>query len=128
MVPPKGVPVRSFGETGCGGSNFTFCGYHDSFLSGGRRFRYAVLPFPCSQDRGTCFVDAAEDPGRALQAVGSHELAETITDPDRPPVGPSGWFGICSPCPVWPTAVMFCRLAGDAGAAGISLGPGPGAA
>lgn len=92
VVPPKGVPVRSFGETGCGGSNFTFCGYHDSFLSGGRRFRYAVLPFPCSQDRGTCFVDAAEDPGRALQAVGSHELAETITDPDRPPVGPSGWF------------------------------------
>ena len=34
---------------------------------------------------------------------------------------------ICSPCPVWPKAVMFCRLAGD-GAAGVSSGPGPGAA
>src|SRR5213592_320491 len=32
----------------------------------------------------------------------------------------------CSPRPVWPRTVMFCRLAGDAGAAGVSSGPGPG--
>src|SRR5438876_12397828 len=35
--------------------------------------------------------------------------------------------GICSPRPVWPRTVMFCRLAGDVGAAGVSSGTGPGA-
>src|SRR5438309_1666956 len=29
---------------------------------------------------------------------------------------------ICSLRPVWPCTVMFCRLAGDAGAAGVSSG------
>jgi hypothetical protein len=92
VVPPKGVPVVSGGDTGCGGSRFTFCGYHDSFAHAGQRFRYTVLPYPCSQGGGTCFVDPQNDPGRALQAVGSHELAETVTDPDSPPVGNGAWF------------------------------------
>jgi hypothetical protein len=92
VVPPKGVPVLAGTETGCGGTNFVFCGYHDSFTNAGTRFRYAVLPYPCSQGGGTCFVDAQQDPGRALEAVGSHELAETVTDPDSPPVANGGWF------------------------------------
>ena len=92
VVPPKGVPVDAGGETGCGGTNFTFCGYHDSFLNGGQRFRYTALPYPCDQGGFTCFVDAQENPGRALEAVGSHELAETVTDPDGAPVGNSGWY------------------------------------
>jgi hypothetical protein len=92
VVPPKGVPVDAGGETGCGGSNFIFCGYHDSFLHGGGRFRYAVLPFPCNQGGFTCFIDPTNDAGQALQSVGSHELGETVTDPDAPPVGLSGWF------------------------------------
>lgn len=92
VVPAKGVPVNAGGETGCGGSNFTFCGYHDSFTSGGNRVRYTVLPYPCSSGGGTCFIDAQESVGRALQAVGSHELAETVTDPDQPPVALGGWF------------------------------------
>jgi hypothetical protein len=92
VVPPKGVPVLAGGETGCGGTNFVFCGYHDSFAHAGKRFRYAVLPYPCTQGGGTCFVDTQEDPARALEAVGSHELAETVTDPDSPPVANGGWF------------------------------------
>jgi len=45
------------------------------------------------------------------------------------PIGPSLTLFACncSPRPVWPRTVMFCRLAGDAGAAGVSSGPGPGA-
>jgi hypothetical protein len=92
VIPPGGVPVLAGDETGCGGFNFTFCGYHDSFSSGSSRIRYAVLPFPCSTSQGTCFIDAASDPGHALEATGSHELAETISDPDAPPVGAGGWF------------------------------------
>jgi hypothetical protein len=92
VVPPRGVPVDSGGVTGCGGSNFVFCGYHDSFLHGGSPFRYAVLPFPCNAFGFTCFVDPTDDAGRALQVVGSHELTELVTDPDAPPVGFGGWF------------------------------------
>jgi serine protease len=89
VVPPSGVPVSAGGETGCGGSNFTFCGYHDSFERAGA-FRYAVLPFPCTvPGQGTCFVDPAEDVSQAFQVVGSHELTETVTDPDN---SPGGWF------------------------------------
>jgi hypothetical protein len=43
IVPPRGVAVNAGGETGCGGSNFKFRGYHDSFTNAGARFRYAVL-------------------------------------------------------------------------------------
>ncbi|MBI3770715.1 MAG: hypothetical protein HY271_19780 [Deltaproteobacteria bacterium] len=92
VVPPKGVPVIAGGETGCGGTNFTFCGYHDSFASGGKRLRYTVLPYPCSSGGATCFVDFQESVVPSFQAVGSHELSETVTDPDQPPVGGSGWF------------------------------------
>ena len=88
VVPPSGVPVSAGGETGCGGSNFTFCGYHNDFTSGGA-FRYAVLPYPCTAGQGTCFVDPSQDVSKALQVVGSHELTETVTDPDTEP---GGWF------------------------------------
>jgi hypothetical protein len=92
VVPAKGVPVDIGGETGCGGSNFVFCGYHDSFGTFAAPFRYAVLPYPCNQNFYTCFVDANQTPGKALQSVGSHELAELVTDPDSFPVGNSGWY------------------------------------
>ncbi len=92
VAPRKGVPVQAGLETGCGGTNFTFCAYHDSFTQAGVRFRYAVLPYPCTQGGNTCFVDTQEDPGHALEAGGSHELAEAVTDPDQPPVGNGGWF------------------------------------
>jgi hypothetical protein len=96
VLPPSGVPVDAGGPTGCGGSNFAFCGYHDSFAATFKgnldRFRYAVLPFPCNSGGFTCFIDGQGDAGLSLQVVGSHELAETITDPDQLPVGASGWY------------------------------------
>lgn len=82
VLPPSGVPVDIGGQTGCGGTNFIFCGYHDSFRRNGTLFRYEVLPFPCDSQGGSCFFDPQDDPGRSLQEVGSHELAETVTDPD----------------------------------------------
>lgn len=89
VVTPAGVPVAAGNETGCGGSNFTFCGYHDSFVSGGA-FRYAVLPFPCEiPAQGTCFADPSNDVATAFQVVGSHELTELVTDPDA---SPGGWY------------------------------------
>jgi len=88
VVTPKNVAVNAGGETGCGGANFTFCGYHDDFTSGGA-FRYAVLPYPCSTLEGTCFVDAAQSVSAAFEVVGSHELTEVVTDPDS---NPGGWY------------------------------------
>lgn len=83
VVPPKGIPVEAGRETGCGGTNFTFCGYHSDFQpSLGTNVRYAVLPYPCSTNVGTCFEDLSEDPALALEHVGSHELTEAATDPD----------------------------------------------
>ena len=91
VVPPKGLPVNVDGDTGCGGSNFKLCAYHDSFARlppTAERFRYAVIPYPC----GGCFVEASESPGLAMQETLSHELSETATDPDAPPLGAGGWF------------------------------------
>lgn len=109
VLPPKGVPVDAGGVTGCGGTNFVFCGYHDSFRrpSDSARIRYIVLPFPCSQGGGTCFFVPSPNPGDSLQVVASHELGESVTDPDALPVAAGGWFSdrtgsenadICSPC------------------------------
>ncbi len=91
VVPEQGVPVQAGdGSTGCGGSNFVFCGYHDSFAGTGGQYRYAVLPFPCTTNVGTCFADAGlSDVNKAFEVVGSHELAETVTDPDS---SLGGWF------------------------------------
>ena len=94
VVPPQGVPVEASDmSTGCGGSNFVFCGYHDSFAIMGDRYRYAVLPFPCNSGGFTCFVDPMfSDVNKAFEVVASHELAETATDPDGGTVGLPGWF------------------------------------
>jgi serine protease len=109
VAPKKGVVVMaSDGSTGCGGANFVFCGYHDSFGITGAAFRYSVLPYPCSSGNGTCFADPTNDPGISLQTTGSHELTETVTDPDSPPIDNGGWFtagpgnenaDICAACP-----------------------------
>ena len=94
VVPPDGTPVNAFGETSCGGSNFTFCGYHSSFTdpSASVPLRYAVLPYPCNSQGFTCFIDPQQTAGGSLQVVGSHEVGEIATDPDSPPVGLSGWY------------------------------------
>ena len=93
VVPEKGVPVAATdGSTGCGGANFLFCGYHDSFGTAGAPFRYEVLPYPCTSGNGTCFFDGSTDPVPSFESVGSHELTELVTDPDSPPIDNGGWF------------------------------------
>ncbi|MFI5366070.1 MAG: hypothetical protein ACHQ4J_10635 [Candidatus Binatia bacterium] len=99
VLPPRGIPVDlggpcppppgggscPGGPTGCGGTNFAFCGYHLSFRrtpSDPVKFRYLVLPYPCNSGGFTCFVEATDDAGEALQRTGSHELSEVVTDPD----------------------------------------------
>jgi hypothetical protein len=96
VVSEKGVVVDGGGETGCGGSNFTFCGYHDDFGTLVARYRYAILPYPCNSGGFTCFVGPTDDAPAALQAVGSHELAEIVTDPDSDALGGAGWFSDAS--------------------------------
>lgn len=80
VFTPPGVVV----STGFGDSQTTFLGYHSAFIdSSGDPVYYAVLPNP---------VGNSTVPGltafQQLTAVGSHELAEAITDPD----GRSGWY------------------------------------
>jgi len=90
VVLPDGFPVEaSDGSTGCGGSNFQFCGYHDAFDEGGFSYRYEVLPFPCNAGHYTCFVGATDDVNKAFEVVASHELTELVTDPDN---SVSGWY------------------------------------
>ncbi len=92
VATPQGVPVEaSDGSTGCGGTNWQFCGYHDSFTANGyqKPFRYAVLPFPCAIGNFTCITDPLQTAGGSLEIVGSHELGETATDPDS---SPGGWY------------------------------------
>ncbi|MBI3785863.1 MAG: hypothetical protein HY270_20920 [Deltaproteobacteria bacterium] len=91
VVPKRDVVVEaSDGTTGCGGSKFVFCGYHDSFADPGNPsgyVRYAVLPYPCTTSNGSCFSEP--DASGSLQSVGSHELTEAVTDPDNQP---GGWY------------------------------------
>src|SRR5262249_11428278 len=50
------------------------------------------LPEPGNQVLCTCFWAAQENRGRTREALGSHELAETVTDPDAPPVANGAWY------------------------------------
>jgi len=107
VLPPRGVPVDLGGPcpqpgnnscpgglTGCGGALFAFCGYHMSFRrtpSDPVKFHYLVLPYPCNSGGFTCFVEATDDAGKALQRTGSHELSEMVTDPDGSTAN-GGWY------------------------------------
>ena len=62
-----------------------FCAYHTSFTStSGANVRYAVMP---NQDTGDCTKVCGATGLAGWTAVASHELIESVTDPD--PV--SGW-------------------------------------
>jgi hypothetical protein len=73
---PNGTNVTS--TDGGGQSCTTFCGYHDTFVSGSQEFYYGVLPDPatcgssCDNQGGNYFAD--------LTSVTTHELTESITD------------------------------------------------
>jgi hypothetical protein len=85
---PPGITVTRGQRRSC----FHFCGYHSSYSNDGVPVRYAVIPdfSPCPDRCGG--VGAVDD---AL-AVSSHELLETLTDPDiaqATSIGPPlGWY------------------------------------
>jgi hypothetical protein len=78
---PRGTEVSAGGAQSCQ----EFCGYHDSFEAGSKRWRYIVAPY--ASCTGCSFTNA---PGLQLDTLRrdsstvilSHEMAETITDPD----------------------------------------------
>jgi hypothetical protein len=73
--------------------SFTFCAYHGSVdYGGGRHFLYTVEPFQdvpgCGIVGGPNAVQGGDDVADSTDSTLSHELFETITDPDPY----SGWF------------------------------------
>jgi hypothetical protein len=80
-----GVSVSSpFGD-----SSVDLLGYHSDFLGPtGRGVSYAVLPFPGGPNGAVTGLNFFE----SLTAVTSHELAESVTDPQGVNVGRSAWF------------------------------------
>jgi hypothetical protein len=80
------APPKTDVTLGGADSITAFLGYHSNFTDfANRNFTYAVLPYPTSPNKlapGTTTIDDS------LTAVGSHEIAEAITDP----IGGSGWL------------------------------------
>jgi hypothetical protein len=72
---PQGVEITLGGQ---GSSCSTFCGYHDTLVSGSLEAYYGVMPDPatcgasCDNQSGNYFAD--------LTAVTTHELHEALTD------------------------------------------------
>jgi hypothetical protein len=93
---PAGTRVCN--GTDCSGAQF--CAYHSAFATSiaglTRKIRYLVLPDPDSTIVSGCSSTTANTPLRVLQSYTSHELVETVTDPDGslattfgPPLG---WY------------------------------------
>lgn len=67
-------------------SSFTFCGYHSSVLVGGQRMIYTVEPYQdvrgCGFTGGVNTDQSGDDLVDSTANTLTHELFETITDPD----------------------------------------------
>jgi hypothetical protein len=75
-----GVTVTDNGQT----SASDFAGYHDTFTdSAGATIYYAVIPYPTGG-----VTNAALSTSQQFTFVLSHEIAESVTDPDTQ----TGWF------------------------------------
>jgi hypothetical protein len=87
VAPEQGLFVRrNIASTNCNDPIGTFCGYHDSSQETVGRLRYAVLGYPCTNNR--CLPDLDPD---AYTRVASQEVFEAITDPDYR--SNPGWTG-----------------------------------
>ena len=79
---PGGTTVCDAGSC----SGVQFCAYHSSFTASvkgqTRNVRYMVLPHPDANIVAGCGSATADTPEKVLQSYTSHELIETITDPD----------------------------------------------
>ena len=79
MYFPSGMKITSQGGSSCS----SFCGYHGHFVYNGTDIKYAVFPYTNCR---ACSV-----PGKQvidiLTIVTSHEIRESVTDPDL-----NAWF------------------------------------
>ena len=79
---PQGTTICDTGSC----SGVQFCAYHSSFTASvkgqARNVRYMVLPHPDANIVNGCGSATADTPEKVLQSYTSHELIETITDPD----------------------------------------------
>ena len=79
---PQGTTVCDAGSC----SGVQFCAYHSSFIAAvkgqARNVRYMVLPHPDANIVSGCGSATADTPEKVLHSYTSHELVETITDPD----------------------------------------------
>lgn len=76
---PKGKKITMGGSSSCAGGGF--CAYHNTFKSGSSEIFYGVLP---DMEAGSG-CDSGCGSGSAFEnqtSVASHELIETITDPE----------------------------------------------
>jgi hypothetical protein len=73
---PQGLNITAMGSQSCS----SFCGYHDTLVSGSQELFYGVLPDPatcgsgCDNQSGNYFAD--------LTSVTTHEITEAVTDPE----------------------------------------------
>jgi hypothetical protein len=83
-VEPNVVVTSPFGS-----SAVDLLGYHSDFQGPtGTPVSYAVLPYPAGVNGGVPGLSTFE----ALTSITSHELAESVTDPQGVNVGRPGWF------------------------------------
>ena len=79
---PGGTTVCDTGSC----SGVQFCAYHSSFTAAvhgqARNVRYIVLPHPDDNIVAGCGSPTTDTADKVLQSYTSHELVETITDPD----------------------------------------------
>ena len=79
---PAGTTICDTGSC----SGVQFCAYHSSFTASiqgqARNVRYMVLPQPDANIVSGCGSATADTAEKVLQSYTSHELVETITDPD----------------------------------------------
>ena len=79
---PAGTTICDTGSC----SGVQFCAYHSSFTASiqgkARNVRYMVLPHPDANIVSGCGSTTADTAEKVLQSYTSHELVETITDPD----------------------------------------------
>ncbi|GAC1380554.1 MAG: hypothetical protein NVSMB48_06850 [Marmoricola sp.] len=92
---PAGVRICEDATSNACSDN-AFCGYHSSFTVVDAshnpigNVRYIVLPNPDGTWLGGCASANSKTPFTALESVASHELAETITDPE--PNESTAWY------------------------------------
>ena len=95
---PAGTTICDTGSC----SGVQFCAYHSSFTASiqgqARNVRYMVLPHPDANIVSGCGSATADTAEKVLQSYTSHELVETITDPDvglaTTPGPPLAWYDL----------------------------------